>query len=42
MKKLNSTMEHVATNIPSHSVALGNYEEVKKVLEGTEFKYLLH
>ena len=41
-KKLNSAMEHVATNIPSHKVTLGNYEEVKKVLEGTEFEDLLH
>jgi hypothetical protein len=41
-KKLNSAMEHVATNIPSHSVTLGNYEEVKKVLENTEFEGLLH
>ena len=41
-KKLNSAMEHVATNIPSHSVTLGNYEEVKKVLEKTEFEGLLH
>ena len=41
-KKLHSAMNDLATGIPFHNVTLGNYEEVKKVLEGTEFESLLH
>ena len=41
-KTLHSAMNDLATGIPFHNVTLGNYEEVKKVLEGTEFESLLH
>ena len=33
---------HAATSIPFHNITLSNYEEVKDVLDGTEFYSLLH
>lgn len=33
---------HAATSIPVHNITLSNYEEVKDVLDGTEFYSLLH
>eukprot|EP00804_Cyclotella_cryptica_P017561 CCRYP_006717-RA/>CCRYP_006717-RA protein AED:0.04 eAED:0.03 QI:0/1/0.66/1/1/1/3/929/403 len=33
---------HAATSVPLHNVTLSNYEDVRKILIGTEFEVLLH
>jgi len=40
--EVQEAMTHADTSYPWHNVTLGNYEEVKNVLAGTEFERLLH
>ena len=39
--KVRSSMKHASTTHPSHNVTISNYEEIVKLLRGTEFEKLL-
>jgi len=41
-KQLEGAMEHVATHAPTQKATLKNFQNVSKLLEGTEFQSLLH
>jgi hypothetical protein len=40
--QVQEAMRHAATHNTHHNVTLGNYEQVRKLLTGTEFESLLH